>query len=464
MKRKNARRRKILLGLSVGFLALLFALFLYWRHADLNAWPCPVGATDLAVHVPADARLFTADSRAALDRALGSPSDATIAAYRAYQALGVKSLSAADRDALAERYVQALQALSETHPMPDPFDGFEIPEEGPAALSETFGRLSEGSILACFSISVEGAETAQEERARKAGDMLRLLTHGGGLVGRASALQCAMLFSREILMASIEETNAPANPEPALVALRGAEDGLGSLEDALREDRISLRFAMDDVYAQLKGPSNGEEAMAIRRGKRLGAGTAFFLRRLGADRATTERHFDDLFAALLANARAPYSPDGLVAGLPRWCRVNSRPPWTRDPVGAVVASGYLRHARFGAAVDPSIRLELRAARVAIALRAFRDRTGHYPESLGETVGEGLLEDTDIQDPFRAAPASFGYARTADGWRLWSVGLDQTDGGGAIDGFTERDPKRQKAADLVFTSNEREIRRTSFGVR
>ena len=43
-----------------------------------------------------------------------------------------------------------------------------------------------------------------------------------------------------------------------------------------------------------------------------------------------------------------------------------------------------------------------------------------------------------------------------GWRLWSVGLDQVDGNGAVDAF-HAEGADVKSSDFVFSSRERQLR-------
>ena len=187
------------------------------------------------------------------------------------------------------------------------------------------------------------------------------------------------------------------------------------------------------------------------------------VRRLGGTEEATRAHLDALFSRLIANAENPYSPEGLAAGLPDWCRLKGRTPWTRDPVGSAIAAAYLRHAAVAAAVAPTLRLELRAARLAIALRLWKDAHGAYPETLAElAAGEKpALEAADFADPFAPDGAPLRYARDGDGWRFWSVGLDRADGGGVRDAFTAPEGADLCESDLVFTSHERAIRRAAL---
>jgi hypothetical protein len=71
-------------------------------------------------------------------------------------------------------------------------------------------------------------------------------------------------------------------------------------------------------------------------------------------------------------------------------------------------------------VGEGARAELRLARVALALAAYRAERGAYPAELGE-LGEVPL------DPF--TDGAFVYARTGEGYRLYSVGANMKDDGG-----------------------------------
>ena len=114
-------------------------------------------------------------------------------------------------------------------------------------------------------------------------------------------------------------------------------------------------------------------------------------------------------------------------------------------------------------MEPTLRLELRAARIAIALRLRKDARGAYPETLAElAAGEKpLLVPADFEDPFAPDGAPLRYARDGEGWRFWSVGLDRTDGGGVRDAFTAPEGADLSDSDLVFTSHERAVRRAAL---
>jgi hypothetical protein len=71
------------------------------------------------------------------------------------------------------------------------------------------------------------------------------------------------------------------------------------------------------------------------------------------------------------------------------------------------------------------RAELRLTRVALALGAYKADRGAYPAAISE-LSPAYLPELPA-DPFTDAP--FIYARTADGYRLHSVGPNMKDDGG-----------------------------------
>lgn len=454
---RRHRRRKILLVLLAALAAVAALSFRQARSADLRAWPEPApGVTPEGATREAPA-LDAAACRALAAR-LPDPSTAPVDAYRRFQTEGAAALSEADRAAIAERCGAdggALDAWSRALASDGFRNGFavETPTDA-AAAADLLGRGGEMTVLAAFEIA-DGYGAG--ERALRFADCaegtLRAFTHGAGLVGFAAALPATALLSREALAVACG-TDAPdgESAATAIERLRAAEDAIAPLEDAIRADWRVHRAAAREFYAAMaSGATNGPSAA-----------TKWFVRRLGGTEETTLAHVDALFSRLVASAALPYSPDGLAAGLPGWCLGRGRPPWTRDPAGAALARNYLSHAGAAAAIPPSIRLELRAARIALALRLRRDADGgEWPASL-DALLEGdapLLRPADVADPFSPSGAALRYKREPDGsgWRLWSVGLDQADGGGAVDAFhAEGDAVR--ASDFVFASRERERRR------
>jgi hypothetical protein len=72
--------------------------------------------------------------------------------------------------------------------------------------------------------------------------------------------------------------------------------------------------------------------------------------------------------------------------------------------------------------------ELRVVRTAIALERFHLAKGAYPAVLGELTPAYLAEA--LPDPYTGE--AFRYERSADGrFRLWSLGINRRDDGGAL---------------------------------
>ena len=457
------RRRRLFLGALAALAVVAAASFLRARSTDLRAWPEP--APGIEPTEPAR----TADGVVDLVRETGilkelpDPATAPVDAYRRFQSLGLAALSEADLAALDARLGDEEECLQLWIDMicRTGFCAVSTPAEANAA-AEWIGRCPEMTVLTAYA-AVRGPTLCPDDLGGLDRWMLRTFTRGAGLLGYAAALPNTMLLAREALMHAADTDGCDAtnrrigsciqepNPARAIRGLRAAEDAIAPLADAVRDDWRVHRAAAREFYASMEpSATNGPSAS-----------TRWFVRRLGGTEETTLAHVDALFSRLVANAALPYSPSGLAAGLPGWCLGKGRPPWTRDPAGAALARNYLRHAGAAAAIPPSIRLELRAARIAVGLRVWRDaHGGEWPASLDPLLGgeSPVLLPGDVADPFSPDGARLRYEREPDGsgWRLWSVGLDQVDGNGAVDAF-HAEGADVKSSDFVFSSRERELR-------
>lgn len=478
--RPSRRRRVVRIALAV-FAVLLVARFFGLRATDRTAWPAPAPGVRLEPSRPAgegavDAcrERFGPEEAAAVLAALPPAAEAPVGAYRLFQSGGLEALSAGDVAA-----IEARLGPGGLHAEGGPWagagalcaeGGFTPASSGAACYTELVGRVPEFVVLACFESRrrAEAGDAAGSLRDRAglaSGIVSGPLMHGAGLLGRTAALQCVSLLCRETLMAAADspEPLPAAAAADALGGFRRAEASVPSCAEALREDFVSVRAAVRAIYTGEGGAALAAAAGGVAPKGLRGFG-GWVVRRLGGTEEATQAHLAALFSRLVANAENPYSPEGLLAGLPEWCRARGRTPWTRDPVGAAIAGAYLRHAAVAAAVEPTLRLELRAARLALALRLWKDARGAYPETLAALAeGEGApLGTADLADPFSPDGAPLRYERDGEGWRFWSVGLDGRDGGGRRDAFTAPDGSDLSDSDLVFTSREREIRRAALG--
>lgn len=464
--KKNSRKRRILVAAALAAFAAMALRFVFWRSADRDAWPSPAPEISREPVSQTAPGALEGAAAARLAAALPPPEGAPAAAYRTFQRDGFAALSEPDRAAIAARAANpgwaALDAALSSGFVP----GADGPTEGAAGL---VARSSEAAVLAAWAAHLEGGSGGPDAArlAASAGRALAAFSRGAGIPGVSAALSSVALFSREASMAACDPASAGFGPEKAAAAIGGFREAEAlaadvPLGDAVRDDWRAARAAVVSVYGQMEG-----RVSPLPGAKSPGRTTTWVVRALGGSEETTLAHVDALFSRLAANADAPFSAGGFVAGLPRWCREGGRPPWTRDPIGASIAQGYLRHARYAAALVPAMELELRAARVAIALRAWRDAAGDWPESLAplfsgdESRGIApLLVPSDAEDPFAADGSVLRYARDADGWRMWSVGTDGGDDGGALDAFSAGGDAAGEKSDFVFTSRERDIRRAA----
>jgi hypothetical protein len=450
LAKENAkkRRRKIILWSLAAMLALGGSRFACMRHADKDAWPERAPSVRLELPpeppLPPDARaLFSPEDAAELLEAYPPPSDTLMDAYRRYQAFGY---------AATNNYPEILNRSAAGPGQHKLFElahfiGFD-PSGGTMPFNEFIGRSSEFFVL--LSYEADAGIITRDSQPIPHYSLLwsaTSFTKGGGLIGRYAALNNAMLLVRSTIMdppVFASEADALA----AIEQIRGLENEIGSLDDAFRADRISITNTIDKVYSDLSGA-----------GGRI-------VRLLGGNKEQSLANIDALFSRLIENSALPYSPHAITTNLPAWCAGNGRAPATRDPIGVAVMQSYLRYAGFAHAVGPSLILELRAARLALALEAHKNAAGEYPENFGALLDAGLLSPADLADPFAAAVSSaengslrplLSYARDGDGWRFWSAGLDQQNDGGTTDAFRSPTGKAQKAADIIFLSRERELR-------
>ena len=95
----------------------------------------------------------------------------------------------------------------------------------------------------------------------------------------------------------------------------------------------------------------------------------------------------------------------------------------------------------------STNVLLRANQIRAAIALYRNRTGKLPDRLDDLC-PAFLPDVPL-DPFDGKPLR--YALTADGWKVWSIGVDLTDDGGT----GKQDPihiQFGKKPDIIFKSN------------
>lgn len=455
-KIKSRRLRKIALWASAGFLTFVLAHFFVMRRADRMAWPAGAPGVSLAIVAPAVTNRLAAPADVGEVMVGFSEADsALIDEYRLFQKTGLADgrvfplLDARLVDPGA-RFEAILRFWKH-------FDGFDA-KHGSMPVNTFIGIHAEHAVLACYAAHAEHVvEGLPAERAEARLAVLSnaiKLSNGGGLIGRYAALNTVMVVVRESIMDPIVFADVAAVTS-YVSRVRALELNIGDLGEALRTDLISLHEAIALIYGETGMPAAPATVARSRRMSRVGE---FSVRMLGGSFDDTRDNIDGLFSRLIRNASEPYSEEGLAKGLPAWCRHEARPPSTRDPVGAAVAGAYMKHAVFASIVQPSLELELRAMRIAVALAYLKRLEKAYPVALGALVTAGLLEERDLVDPFAGDGASqLSYARDGDGWRFYSVGRDQVDGGGEIDAYRTVDPKKQKDSDFVFTSHERKFR-------
>jgi len=164
---------------------------------------------------------------------------------------------------------------------------------------------------------------------------------------------------------------------------------------------------------------NGPETAAAPAGARGAAGTLAGrplpspVRLLAWDPEESVRWLEDRLGRLVHAARPPYSSRS-------WARLCERTRQDLAARGDWFASAVLPPVESARETDLAARARLAIEETAAYLAAFRAEYGHYPAALARLAPE--LTDALPDDPYTDEPLH--YERTADGYRLWSPGLDQ----------------------------------------
>lgn len=459
---KKSRRRRIIAVVLLVLLVLGMLWFVSMRRHDLTAWPERAAEVSVVVDMTkyAGMNLASPDVVNGFTSILTHSAEDLLSEYRRFQ---IRGIAEGEQYPLIERRLgYGASNLVEFAKFWRSYDGFD-PSHGAMEYNEFIGYSSEFAVLGCYyaatGVTNGVLPAGHDGRIAMLEDQMRL-TRGGGLLARAAALNNVMLVVREIIMNSEEQNLDATVVSECMTRLREAEDEVGDFGDAIRSDYASVRVMVSSLYGQLAGRTN-----IVNSGAKLGAMSGIMVGMLGGNETATEANLDALFSRLIRNSDTEgYSPEGLATGLPGWVGLKrERPPWTRDPIGAAVASSYMQNANFAHAVKPSLLLELRAARIVLALQFYRKEHGEYPESLDALMDGGLLVAEDLEDPFASEDGQpIVYLRDGDGWRFHSVGLNQLDDGGIYDAYRVKTAEEQMKADFVFVSRERETRSVPGG--
>ncbi len=455
--RASRTPRRFVRVLGVVFVCLL-ALWLHIRHADRRAWP----AGRPGVRLEPRPRPGVADdsgARNAWDALLRLAADAD--GIPTYGDAWLADLRRFDREGFTDprsRYPELDQWLSDQDAAFELWSaaasaGFaEPPEDGRTTLMPVLFRVVELSRLSAYRAALARRDGDWDACIARWRETLRIAAHvteGQAAIGLFVALNATVSVTRDILLAATEDRPPADVVRITLALLRDAEAAVTPLAEAVRHDRRIAHQAL----AVLHDPGTpGAEVAPRRRPSRLSLRVA---RWLGSRPEVSARNLDAVASHAIAAAEQPYDPAGLFAGLPRWCRLQGRSPWSRDPLGALAATVFVRNTIASPATNPNRRAELRAARIALAFHSAREARadGTWPDSLDALLEFGLDPEA-LLDPFASDGRRWVHHPPDGHWRFHGVGPDQQDHGGAVDWFSSPETP---GADLVFSSAERERR-------
>lgn len=458
LRRRRIRRFAITVCIVLAGIA---CAFLWMRLRDRSAWPAahpairwepvasplPEGATNAWTILQA---------LAPADTPYAPPSPELIGELRRFEAFGLQGTNTYPRlDDWTQANGPALDLWRAAAGTPQAW-------ASPGEIESRIPALMRAVEIARIS-SYRTAQALREARWADAvgawSDTLRVADHvtrGQGSLGLFVALNMTLGVCRDIQMATVEQPLPEAVLRELFGLLRGMEESALPLADALRADWTVARLALSALWTPQAATMGPEEA------KRHPAPMALRIARwLGSSPDVSTAHLDVVCSHAVAMAGMAYSKEGLFAGLPAWCRRDGRAPWTRDPLGALATTLFLRNTSASMAYPPNRTAELRAARIAIAMELARrqDPRKAWPgtwDALPEQTG---LDPQALVDPFAPDGGRFILSQpTAEAWAFHSVGPDQQDHGGTNDWNAAASPG---AADLLFTSAERTRRATAW---
>ncbi len=451
--RRSRRIRRLVAVVCV----TLAGFWLWVRHTDRRAWPAPLPDVRLEPRLapprPDESNAWDALRRLVPDGDSRQPyAEDWIGELRRFDRYGFTDPQA--RYPALERWHAGQQEEAFEHWAAAAAAGSAAPlDEDLAAQVPVLLRVVELSRLSAYRASRARRDGDWEgclERWRETLSVAQHVTREQGSLGLFVALNATVSVSRDVLLAAVEDRPPEDFVEAALHLLREAEAAMLPLSEAVRHDRLMAHRALDALYTR----RTREMPPDIAR-RHPSAFSLRLARWLGSRPEVSAAHVDALASHAIAAAEAPYDRGGLFAGLPAWCRLQGRPPWSRDPMGALAAVVFVRNTIGAPATNPNRRAELRAARIALAFHRAREaRTdGTWPETL-ETLLDFGLDREALIDPFAPDGRSWVVHPPDEHWRIHGMGLDQEDHGGGIDWFSNPE---SPVADLVYSSAERERR-------
>lgn len=453
--KNTAEKKRWALFIIAAVFVVITWMFFHMRKTDLSAWPVISGDTaewDVSEYSPAASPEEIPAVRSGLWPLESIPKELS-EQYRRFHVRGYDP----GFDQMALRYSAMTGIVSEVDSFFSKYAGFDR-SYGAFEYAEFIAGLPEIALLRCF----EAARGVRGGFSPETGDLwlrsleqARKAVNGGGILGRAVALNTAILVAGEIRMFAPSEAGFGA-AEDELIELAA---GLGELVrfdvpqvQAFNDDRTSVMKAVSEIYSQPGGSREPSE-----RRHTLGSVSGLIVAMLGADEDLTVSHVSAVFDVLERNAQDPYSPGSLARDLPGWCRGSSRGPWTRDPVGSALIGAYMKNVGAWSFSDLHYGLEVRSAMAAIALSVYRKRHGVWPAGVDELIADGVVGRDVLSDPFSPSGELLVYSADGDDWTLRSAGPNQKDDGGRFNLAFAASSEEAANADIIYTSGERAAR-------
>jgi hypothetical protein len=463
MKLNLSRRARWILLIVLTLIVIVVASFIQKRAKDKTAWPTALITGDCVGATPAGLSLITHKESKELLASNKAQSPQLTQAYRHYLIHGYDQSFVVPYS--SSRALELAPVHNKLTALLDEKPGFDATEYGSVPFNEVSLLLMEYQLLkniqAAGQLETRQAEDYQHQAMQlwlKPLHYMHTALRGSGVFGRGLAAEIARTFSAEVLMGAEKHAFTYEQVKEFNAEVRKYLQAPDSLEQAIRDDFKAFSGAAQAMYEQMAGAPANE----VYGGKRIGGVTGIYVKLLGGSPETTQKNLESVFSYLIVNSRKPYTPASILEGLPLWCHGQESGPYTVDPIGEAIVSAYLGQARTVAAIVCHYETELRITMLGFAINAYKHSKGAYPASLNVLVEEGLIQESDLVDPFslnRAGKLQYLTQNNGAEWRIYSVGVDQKDNGGVLP-INRADSKNQtelERSDLVYQSGERERR-------
>ena len=255
----------------------------------------------------------------------------------------------------------------------------------------------------------------------------------GGLFEHISSIRGEGFISEQMFLTMLRHDLPRETANRMQSALLDYERALDPLSDMMRHEWMDSTSLVDLVYSGEDDEIGFEfDVNAIRLGRLLGPVVC-------STRKNSVRHLFDIYSRLIDAADDAAKAHALELLMDRWRAENRNHVIAcsvDDPIGRTMAFIWAFRVREARWIDHEARARTRATVVALGIRQFQqDHDGAIPGRL-EDLLPGYVGEIP-KDPFRPA-SNLLYRVSGTNWVVYSVGPNENDDGGILDGRASAD--------------------------